>query len=222
MEPVQNAFYENIKHGIVTQVDKVKMSTANLLAMCTRLRQATECPSVLTTENIPSSKVDRCIDLAEQILSDPSEKVVIFSVFKEELIRICDRLQKYKPLLCTGDVSDEVITRNRIAFQEDNEHRVIVCTCQKMGTGVTLNRAHYAIFLSTPWTEGVQTQCEDRIHRIGTNQTVFIYRLWTHNTFDERVLDILNTKGALSEYVIDDTVTEQTINILRQYIMDLK
>ena len=78
MEPQQQQFYENIKKGIVDQVDKVKMSTANLLAMVTRLRQATSCPQVLTTETIPSAKVDRCVDLVEQILTDPDEKVVIF------------------------------------------------------------------------------------------------------------------------------------------------
>ena len=85
METAQSNFYENIKKGIVDQVDKVKMSTANLLAMVIRLRQAAECPNVLTTENIPSAKIERCIDLAKQILSDPDEKVVIFSCFKESI-----------------------------------------------------------------------------------------------------------------------------------------
>ena len=85
METAQSNFYENIKKGIVDQVDKVKMSTANLLAMVIRLRQAAECPNVLTTESIPSAKIERCIDLAKQILSDPDEKVVIFSCFKESI-----------------------------------------------------------------------------------------------------------------------------------------
>lgn len=60
-----------------------------------------------------------------------------------------------------------------------------------MGTGVTLNRAHYAIFLSTPWNQGNQIQWEDRIHRIGTKDPVFIYRLWTIGTIDERVQELL-------------------------------
>lgn len=222
MEPAQNTFYNNIKDGVVEQVDKVRMSTANLLAMVTRLRQATEYPPILTTQHIQSAKLERCIDLAEQILSDPEEKVVIFSVFKEGLTEICERLQQYNPLLCTGDVDEGEIVKARVMFQTDSVHRVMVCTCQKMGTGVTLNRAHYAIFISTPWTEGVQTQCEDRVHRIGTDQKVFIYRLWTKNTIDERVLDLINTKGALSEYIIDDEISEQAMSILRQYIEELK
>ena len=222
MEPAQNTFYNNIKEGVIEQVDKVKMSTANLLSMVVRLRQATEYPPILTTERIQSAKVERCIDLVEQILSDPTEKVVIFSVFKDGLPEIYERLKHYNPLLCTGDVPDAEVSRAVDAFQTDDIHRVMICTCQKMGTGITLNRAHYAVFISTPWTEGVQTQCEDRIHRIGTNQKVFVYRLWTKNTIDERVLDLINTKGALSEYIIDNSVSEQTLAILRQYIEELK
>lgn len=222
METAQSNFYENIKKGIVDQVDKVKMSTANLLAMVIRLRQAAECPNVLTTESIPSAKIERCIDLAKQILSDPDEKVVIFSCFKESINFIHKQLAEFNPLLCTGDVPDDIISNNVDMFQNDSEHRVIVCTGQKMGTGITLNRAHYAIFINTPWTAGVQEQWEDRIHRIGTKQPVFIYRLWVKDTIDERVLDILNTKGALSDYVIDDEMTTQQLAILRQYIEELR
>ena len=125
-------------------------------------------------------------------------------------------------MLCTGDIPDDIISNNVDMFQNDSEHRVIVCTGQKMGTGITLNRAHYAIFINTPWTAGVQEQWEDRIHRIGTKQPVFIYRLWVKDTIDERVLDILNTKGALSDYVIDDEMTTQQLAILRQYIEELR
>ena len=91
-----------------------------------------------------------------------------------------------------------------------------------MGTGVTLNRARYAIFLSTPWTAGVNIQWPDRIHRIGTKNLVFIYNLWTLGTFDERVKELLDSKGALSDYVIDDEISPDTINILRQYIEELR
>lgn len=222
MDSNQYDFYNNIKEGIIDQVDKVHMSTANLLAMVTRLRQASEFPSILTSENIKSAKIERCLDLVDQILSDPDEKVVIFSCFKDPCNYVYQQLAKYNPLLCTGDIPDPQISRNIDLFQSDAEHRVMVCTGQKMGTGVTLNRARYAIFLSTPWTAGVNIQWQDRIHRIGTKNPVFIYNLWTIGTFDERVKELLDTKGALSDYVIDDEISPDTINILRQYIEELR
>lgn len=222
MDSRQYNFYNNIKDGIVDQVDKVKMSTANLLAMVVRLRQASELPQLLTSEKIESAKIERCIDLAEQILSDPNEKLVIFSCFKEPCNVVYNRLRQFNPLLCTGDVSDAEISESIDKFQKDDIHRVMVCTGSKMGTGVTLNRAHYAIFLSTPWNQGNQIQWEDRIHRIGTKDPVFIYRLWTIGTIDERVQELLQMKGALSDYVIDDSIPQDAIMILRKYIEELR
>lgn len=221
MDDRQQQFYNNIKAGVKDEVDKVKLNTANLLALLQRLRQATECPSLLTTENISSAKIDRCVDLAEQILSDPSEKLVIFSIFKEPLKIVKNALEKFNPLLCTGDISDEEISKNIDNFQNDIIHKVILCTVSKMGTGVTLNRASYSIFLSTPWTDGVQQQAEDRIHRIGTKNPVFIYRLWTKDTVDERVLELLTNKKALSDYVIDDKITAENISVLKKYVEEL-
>jgi SNF2 family DNA or RNA helicase len=221
MESAQEQFYDNVRRGIKDQVDKVKLTPGNLLAMVTRLRQATDLPNILTTENIPSAKVERCIDLCEQILSDPNEKVVIFSMFKETLNYISHRLIQYNPLVCHGDIPDEIVSRNIDEFQTNNFNRILICTTQKMGTGVTLNRAHYSIFISSEWTAGIQEQCEDRIHRINNDGAAFIYRLWTKDTFDERNLYLINLKGAISDYIVDDKVSVPHYNLLKQFITEI-
>ena len=220
MNPAQEAFYSNIQAGIVDQVDKVDMSTANILSMVARLRQATECPSVLTTENIKSEKVSVAEDLVEQIVSG-DEKVVVFSTFKDTLNTLKEDLKQYKPLLCTGDVPDVIINENIEKFQNDNEHMVMLCTTSKMGTGVTLNRATHAIFVSNPWTAADCQQCEDRIHRIGSKKPVFIHYLISNNTIDQRVDELVHDKGAISDYIIDDKIEERSIDSLRKYIQGL-
>lgn len=220
MNTAQSTFYSNIKEGIVAQVDKVDMSTASILSMVARLRQATECPSVLTTELIKSEKVLRAIDLVEQIVSN-NEKVVIFSTFKETLNILKEELKQYNPLLCTGDVKDSEISNNITMFQNDNTHMVMLATTSKMGTGVTLNRASHAIFVSNPWTAADCQQCEDRIHRIGSKDPVFIHYLICNGTIDQRVDELVHDKGAISDYVIDDKIEERSINSLRKYICEL-
>ena len=220
MNPTQETFYSNIQAGVVDQVDKVDMSTANILSMVARLRQATECPSVLTTENIKSEKVSVAEDLVEQIVSG-DEKVVVFSTFKETLNTLKEDLKQYKPLLCTGDVPDVIINENIEKFQNDNEHMVMLCTTSKMGTGVTLNRATHAIFVSNPWTAADCQQCEDRIHRIGSKKPVFIHYLISNNTIDQRVDELVHDKGAISDYIIDDKIEERSIDSLRKYIQGL-
>jgi SNF2 family DNA or RNA helicase len=220
MNDTQQLFYDNIKDGIIEQVDKVHMSTANLLAMVSRLRQATVCPSILTTENISSSKLVRAQDLAEQIIQN-GDKVVIFSTFKDSLNPLKEALSQYNPVLCTGDVKDLEISENIDRFQSDSSCKVFLATWAKCGTGITLTAANYAIFLDTPWTSAVFQQAQDRIYRIGTTDSVFIYNLICKNTIDERVLEIVDDKEAIADYVVDDKVTEKSIESLRKYILEL-
>lgn len=220
METSQSNFYENIKNGIVEQVDKVHISTTSLLAMISRLRQATACPTYLTTENIPSAKIDRAIDIIEQII-DNDNKVVVYSMFKETLNVLQEKLKSYNPLLCTGDIKDDIISSNIDKFQNTNESKIMLATCQKMGTGITLTSANYAIFIDCPWTQADCLQCEDRVHRIGSKEPVFIYYLWTNNTIDTKVKDIVETKGILSDYVIDNTYQPQFLDKLKKIIEDL-
>lgn len=220
MEDAQRSFYENIKQGIIDQVDKVKMSTATVLSLVSRLRQATACPSILTSENISSVKIDRCVDIINQVLSS-NDSIVVFSTFKQTLSEIQKKLKKNSYYLCTGDTNDEVISKSIDEFQHSEKGKIFLATWQKCGTGITLTRARYMIFIDTPWTNAVFQQACDRIYRIGTKNEVFIYNLIAKNTIDERVLELVEDKAALSDYIIDDTITQKGLESLKKYIQEL-
>lgn len=220
MSEAQSIFYENVKAGIAQNVDKVKLSTANVLSMVTRLRQATACPSILTSESIPSAKMDRAEDLAEQILAS-GYKLVIFSTFKQTVYELAERLKQYKIVIATGDQKDFEIENAKKQFQEDPSTQVFIGTWQKCGTGITLTAASYLIFIDTPFTEAEFTQASDRIYRIGTKESVFIYNLVTRYTVDERVLELVTDKGAIADYVVDEKITPQGMESLRKYIEEI-
>ena len=148
-------------------------------------------------------------------------KVVVFSTFKQTVYELGRRLSHLKPLVGTGDTPDIEISNNVEAFQNDDEHSVFIGTWQRCGTGITLNRASYMIFIDTPWTDGTFQQNCDRIHRIGSNNPVFIYTLVTTNTVDEKVLEIVQDKAAISGYIVDDEITQKSIDSLRKYIKEL-
>ena len=221
MDTKQRQFYGNIKQGIIDQVDKVHMSTANILAMTARLRQATACPSILTTDNIESAKISRAVDLTNQIVGN-NHKVVIFSTFKETVYELEKQLKHLGLVLGTGDQKEIEIEEAKEKFQTDDNVKIFLGTWQKSGTGITLTAADYMIFIDTPWTSGVFNQACDRIYRIGTKEDVFIYNLITKDTIDERVLEILHDKEALSDYVVDDEISERSIDSLKKYIEELK
>lgn len=217
----QSKFYSDITNGVIEEVDKVHMSTANLLAMVSRLRQATACPSILTSEDIPSAKIDRCCELVDEITSN-GHKVVVFSTFKQTLGELYQRLLSYNPLLCHGEIKDDIISQNIDQFQTNDSNKVMLCTHQKMGTGFTLTAATYAIFIDQPWTSGNYIQACDRIHRIGSKDPVFIYNLICNDTFDVRVHELVQSKEVISDYVIDDQLNDRSIDLLKKWILELK
>ena len=220
MEDDQDKFYNNIIEGLSEQVDKVNINTSTLLSMIIRLRQATACPSILSSENISAVKINRSVDLVDQIIAG-GDKVVVFSVFKPTLEELSKRLKEYNPLVCTGDLKDEDISKNIDKFQNNDSYKVMLATTAKMGTGITLNKASYAIFIDAPWTSAQCEQCEDRIHRIGSKDPVFIYYLWAKDTIDGRVKEIIETKEAMSDYIIDDKLSPNAVDILKNYILDI-
>ena len=222
MDKAQEDFYLDIVNGIVSEADKVELKPAAVLSMVTRLREVTACPTILTTSNISSAKIDRACELVKEILSN-NEKVVIFSMFKETLNVLMDKLSFGNPVLCTGDVKDDIVSKNIDNFQNDDIHKILLAVPKRLGAGVTLTRANYGIFIDVPWTMAEFQQAQDRIHRIGSNKKVFIYHLITNNTVDERVKEIVYTKGAISDYIVDSAdIPPQLMGKLRNIIEELK
>lgn len=224
MSEEQNEFYEAIKEGIAEEADRIELNSANLLALTTRLRQATSDPETLTTQKISSSKADRCAELVEDLVNS-GEKVVVMDIFKNSIYHLAEALKNLNPLLITGDVDDSVVHDSIQKFRMDPEAKVLLGTTQKLGTGFSLPEAHYMIMLSTPWTYAEFSQNTDRIHRVNSECPVYIKVLITKDTIDERVWEIISKKKELSDYLVDEYSAEQAENLRRemlQIIQDLK
>ena len=116
MDSDHQKFYEAIKEGVKEEADKIELNTNNLLALMTRLRQATASPSVLTTQAIDSSKIVRAAEIIEDLVSS-GEKIVVMSNFKEPVYELAKKVTKFQPLVCTGDQSEDSVSRNIEAFR---------------------------------------------------------------------------------------------------------
>lgn len=198
----QRKFYEAIKEGVKEEADKIELKSANLLALTTRLRQATACPSILTTQNISSCKIDRCVELVQELTSQ-GEKVVVLSVFKETINELATKLDQFRFSINTGDVPDTVVADNVTRFQDNPDEQVFIGTWGKVGTGWTLNAASYLICLDTPYTAAMFDQGTDRIWRVNNTRPAFITVLICNDTIDERVQQIIETKKELGDYLVD-------------------
>lgn len=202
LEDSQRKFYEAIKEGVKEEADKIELKSANLLALTTRLRQATACPGLLTTQKIESIKITRCLEYIEELTSQ-GEKVVVLSVFKETLNDLAAKLGQFRFSLNTGDTPDAVVASNVERFQEDPNEQVFIGTWGKVGTGWTLNAASYLICIDTPYTDAMFSQGTDRIWRVNNERPAFIIVLICEDTIDERVQQIIETKKELGEYLVD-------------------
>jgi DNA helicase INO80 len=56
------------------------------------------------------------------------------------------------------------------------------------GLGVTLTAADSVIFYDNDWNPTMDAQATDRAHRIGRKDDVFVYRLITKHTIEERIV----------------------------------
>lgn len=224
LDKAHRDFYEAIKAGVKEEADKIELNSSNLLALTTRLRQAAVCPSILTSQPIKSTKLERCKELVDDLVAS-GEKVVILSNFVQSVKDLAEMLKDYNPLLCLGEMKDDVVARNNKLFQEDPNYKVILGTHARMGTGLTFNAAQYSIMLDTPYTYSALAQSEDRIYRVNNTRAAYIKILEDKDTIDERIHRIIETKKELSDYLVDGKetakISDGLAQELRQIIKDL-
>ena len=213
MSKEQEKIYDEILNDLRLNVDKIA-STPNPLSQLIRLRQATGYTGILSTDVQVSAKLDRMEELVEEAVAN-GKKVVIFSNWTQITDEAYRRLsKKYNGIVITGTTKDSERQSYVNAFQTDSTVKFALGTIGAMGTGIDLYAGTIEIFLDIPWTMGVYQQAVDRCHRIGQKNNVTIYNLICKNTIDERIQEIVNKKGQLSDALIDGKAVEDKRELL--------
>lgn len=212
MSSKQSKLYLEIQQNTKTLIHQIRMSN-NPLSMLLRLRQVTGWCGIIDESIQESAKMQRMIELVEDIVSN-NQKAIIFSNWTSITEVAVKLLSKYNPAYITGDVKQEERMNEVDRFQNDERCKVIIGTIGAMGTGLTLTSAQNVIFLDEPWTKALKNQAEDRAHRIGTKGTVSIITLMCKDTIDDRIHDVIEKKGKMSDAIIDGKLSLEDINFL--------
>lgn len=212
MTPKQSQIYKEVYNGVMNEVHKIKFSN-NPLSMMIRLRQTTGWTGIISEKVQESAKMDRMIELVEEI-TQSGQKAIIFSNWESMTEVAKKKLKEYKPAYITGVTKAEERMVEVERFQNDSSCKVIIGTIGAMGTGLTLTAAQNVIFLDEPWNRALRDQAEDRAHRIGTKGTVNITFLCCKNTIDERIHDLVEKKGQISDALVDGKISAEDINYL--------
>jgi SNF2 family DNA or RNA helicase len=212
MSTKQTKIYNEIRNELLCNVDLIA-ATVNPLSELIRLRQATGYTGILSSTVQESAKLDRLEELVSDTIEN-GQKLIIFSNWTSMTDIIEQRLSKYKPKCITGKTPEKLRNDYVTDFQTQSNSKILIGTVGAMGTGLTLTAATTVIFFDEPWNRAIRDQAEDRAHRIGTILPINIYFLLTKNTIDERIHDIVETKGKISDALIDNKLDVNTINYL--------
>jgi SWI/SNF-related matrix-associated actin-dependent regulator of chromatin subfamily A-like protein 1 len=94
------------------------------------------------------------------------------------------------------------------AFQAADGPQLIVCSLKAASQGITLTRASNVAFLELDWTPARHDQAEDRLHRIGQEDSVTAWYLLAPETIDETMAELLQRKRGLIDAVTDGRVVD--------------
>ncbi len=84
----------------------------------------------------------------------------------------------------------------------DTERAIFVLSLRAGGTGITLTRANHVIHFDRWWNPAVENQATDRAYRIGQGKTVFVHKMVTMGTLEERIDELIESKKSLVEEII--------------------
>ncbi len=211
MTDVQRAEYARIcSEGLERLGDDVgaamREKSFGFLALLTRLRQTCCDPDMLPWLKSPlsdSGKINLLVEKLAEIVGS-GHKVVIFSQFVMLLDRVRAALVTNFPDLPRFELTGMTLDRLKPVqqFQGATGAAAMLVSLKAAGTGITLHAADYVFLLDPWWNPAVEAQAVDRVHRIGQTNTVFVYRMVTAGTIEERIQALKASKRDLFDKLI--------------------
>lgn len=211
LTPVQRAEYARLcGEGLQRLGNDVgaamREKSFGFLALLTRLRQVCCDPDMLPWIDSPlsdSGKLNLLVEKLAEVI-ESGHKVVIFSQFVMLLDRVKAALAQSFPHLPRYELTGMTLDRQKpvLDFQTAAGAAVMLVSLKAAGTGITLHAADYVFLLDPWWNPAVEMQAVDRVHRIGQTNTVFVYRMVTAGTIEERIQELKASKRDLFDKLV--------------------
>jgi superfamily II DNA or RNA helicase len=149
-----------------------------------------------------SSKLEALFEMLPELI-DEGRRVLLFSQFTSMLDLIKPELDEREIdyVEIRGTTKDRETPVRRF---QSREVPLFLISLKAGGTGLNLTAADTVIHYDPWWNPAVERQATDRAHRIGQHKPVFVYKLITVGTVEERILELQQRKGALAAGIFDD------------------
>ena len=209
LEGAQRDLYESIRlalHDKVrNEIQKKGLARSQIVILdaLLKLRQVCCDPRLLKLDSAKkvkrSAKLELLMDMLPALLEE-GRRVLLFSQFTSMLALIEAALKErhIDYVLLTGDTRDRAAPIDR--FQAGAVPLFLI-SLKAGGTGLNLTAADTVIHYDPWWNPAVERQATDRAHRIGQDKTVFVYKLITSGSVEEKIGQLQARKQALADGV---------------------
>ena len=197
----------------------------HVFALLNQLKQICNHPAlplkdVDNYENHESGKWNLFLELVRET-RESGQKLVVFSQYLDMLTII----EKYLTKEGIGYAAVRGSTINRRGelerFRDDPECEVFVASLKAVGVGVDLVAASVVIHYDRWWNPAKENQATDRVHRIGQNRGVQVFKLVTKGTIEEHIHHLIEKKKGLAEGIIGYDDQDQIKKLNRNELVDL-
>lgn len=217
----QAALYESIR---LTMEKKVRDAIAErglsrshitILDALLKLRQTCCDPRTLPLDAAQkineSAKLDLLMELLPELLEE-GRKILVFSQFTRMIALIEDQLNQHSIAYSklTGQTKDRDAA---IGMFKSGEVDVFLISLKAGGIGLNLTEADTVIIYDPWWNPAVENQAADRAHRIGQDKPVFVYKLITENTVEEKMIAMQERKRALADSIYNEGSKEEALQL---------
>jgi SNF2 family DNA or RNA helicase len=198
----------------------ITAEAANIVVKLLRLSQIASHPGLLDPEYSGSSaKESELDDLLEDIFSDDTKKVIIWSHYVDNVRRLVEKYaEKYGAVGHAGEMSINDRQLSVKAFQDDVRCRLFVATPQSAKEGLTLLPrdgkmvADTMIYLDLSFDSGSYVQSQARFHRIGQQAVrCLVVHLIAEGTVDEYIRATVLDKLKSAAQILDEGLGAGTV-----------
>ncbi|MDR2320211.1 MAG: DEAD/DEAH box helicase [Microbacterium sp.] len=187
--------------GLLPDLDRQRFIVFRSLTM---LRMLSLAPGLIEPDDagIASRKLEELVERLIELRSE-GHRALVFSQFTSFLGLAAERLRRAGLRVSYLDGSTRDRDRVVQEFREGDQDAFLL-SLKAGGTGLTLTEADYVFLLDPWWNPAAEAQAADRAHRIGQQNRVFVYRMISEGTIEEKVLALQQRKARLFSAVLDD------------------
>ena len=188
--------------GLLEDMDKNRFTIFQSLTLLRRLALDAALIDPDAYEGVTSAKREYLVERLPELLAD-GHRVLVFSQFTGYLKSIARALSEkgIDHLYLDGS------TRNRAEVIEAfraGAAPVFLISLKAGGFGLNLTEADHVFIMDPWWNPAAEQQAVDRIHRIGQEREVHVYRLVAEGTIEEKVMQLKASKAALFDAVVGE------------------